>query len=95
MKTIWKYPLAVTDFNSVSMPVGAKVLSVQMQHGNPTLWAIVNPAESLEIRHFLTVRTGHELPENAGDFYGTYQFGPLVFHVFELTDSSPIFVEMR
>lgn len=41
MKTIWKYPLQVLDRQTLFMPPGAEILSLQTQFGNPCLWARV------------------------------------------------------
>lgn len=42
-RTIWKYPLAITDTQNVMMPEGAEILSAQMQGDTLCLWALVNP----------------------------------------------------
>lgn len=39
---IWKVELAITDMQTVSMPDGAKLLSVANQNGNLCLWAMVD-----------------------------------------------------
>lgn len=84
MKTIYKYPLAVTDEQIVDLPGQAVPLSVQVQHGTPCLWAMVDTdlrSEKLIVRTFGSV---HPLPSWAGEYAGTYQLdgGALVFHVF-------------
>ncbi len=89
MQTIHKYRLSAGSDTAVMMPEGADVLTVQMQHGRPCLWAVVDLEAPLERRHFLTYGTGHPLSEGLGGdltYVGTYQMedGALVFHVFEL-----------
>lgn len=87
MKTIWKFPLAVTDFQKIEMPKGAKVLAVQPQHDQVCLWAMVEPTNDKEERGFWIHGTGHQLKyaKHLGDHVGTFQLrdGALVFHVFE------------
>jgi hypothetical protein len=39
LKTIHKYPLHIADRQTVAMPRGARILTVQMQHEVPCLWA--------------------------------------------------------
>lgn len=89
MKTIWKFPLAVTDFQKVDMPLGAKVLAVQPQGDQVCLWALVDPAAENDRRGFWIHGTGHpiEHEKHLGAYIGTFQLrgGALVFHVFEHT----------
>lgn len=86
MATIWKFPFSVIDDRLViEMPRGALPLSVQVQHNQPTLWAIVDPEAEIVNHRFCLVGTGHSTPENVGRFIGTFQMfdGSLVFHLFE------------
>lgn len=85
MITIWKFPLKVEDRQRISLPFGAELLSVQMQHDKPCLWARVHTDQPLEDRVIFTQGTGNPIPEGAGRFIGTYQLngGNLVFHVFD------------
>jgi hypothetical protein len=87
VRSIWKFPFAIADEVSVEMPAGAKVLCVQIQHGAPCFWAVVNTMASMQTRRFRVFGTG--LPfEGAGldGYVGTIQQaeGSLVWHVFEI-----------
>jgi hypothetical protein len=86
MNAIFKYRMMITDTQKVLMPKGAKILTVQIQHGVPCLWALVNqPAPDVE-REFRVIGTGHPIPDaEALEYIGTIQVheGGLVFHVFE------------
>lgn len=87
-ETIWKFPLEVTDSQSVKMPKASRILSVQTQGGQPCLWAWVDSEAPLETRTFHTFGTGHPMRKDARqilEHVGTYQLndGALVFHVFE------------
>ncbi|MDO8573013.1 MAG: hypothetical protein Q7S11_04630 [bacterium] len=83
MKSIWKFPLEVTDNQTVELPVGAKALSVQVQNEKPCLWAMVDTKTKIESRVIQIFGTGHPVL-NEGDYIGTFQMlgGSLVFHAF-------------
>lgn len=71
------------------MPIGSKVLCVQVQNKVPVLYAEVN-TELPQIPFSIeTYGTGHDIPvaKNNRDYIGTYQLysGSLVFHVFLVT----------
>jgi len=81
MKRIYKYKLE----NSVEMPIGAKILSIQMQNNRPYIWALVDTDVECEFRHFEIIGTGHNFPEADNFTYiNTFQDGPFVWHIFEL-----------
>jgi hypothetical protein len=83
--TIWKYPLPVDDCFFVTMPVGARLLSVQMQDGQPCLWALVDPTAAKIGRLLRVYGTGSPISGDPGAFVGTFQMhgGALVFHLFD------------
>jgi hypothetical protein len=70
------------------MPRLAWLLTVQVQHGEPQLWAVVEPGpEEFERRHVAIVGTGNPMPAySIGNYLGTFQLseGALIFHVFEV-----------
>ena len=84
MKTIWKWEISLGN-GTATMPVGAEILTVQMQNGEPQMWAIVDPTARTHHRNFHVVGTGHEVPERA-TYIGTYQQPELglVWHLFEI-----------
>jgi hypothetical protein len=89
-KTIWKFPLTITDFQEIEMPSTAEILCVQLQDGKPCIWALVYPEAKKDIRTFATYGTGHDFPphtEIKQTYIGTYQLPGLVYHLFE-TDLS-------
>lgn len=90
MKTIWKFPLAPDCV--LDMPIGAKVLTVQMQGDAVMLWALVDALAPKEQRRFLVYGTGHEiLDAGALTYVATFQMGGgvLVFHAFEVSRPDP------
>lgn len=70
------------------MPIGAELLTVQMQGNQPCLWALVNPDCGPEKRAISIFGTGHRVNESTGKYLGTFQVsgGALIFHAFESKD---------
>ncbi len=92
MKTIWKFPFAVSDMVAIEMPSGAKILHVEVQpasslveRSQPCLWALVDPEAKKCLRSFYIFGTGHSLGPRADDLrhVGTFLDGAFVWHVFE------------
>jgi hypothetical protein len=86
-KTIWKYLLKMTEFQTIDMPMDAKILSVQVQNEHPCVWAMVEPEQPKRPRNFVIQGTGLPIEIDAHlDFIGTFQLhgGSLVFHLFEV-----------
>lgn len=84
---IWKWPLILTDYQSVDVPEGSEILTVQVQHGNPQLWALCDEEETtMETLHIGMFGTGNPVPNNTGEYISTIQLfeDQLVFHVFNL-----------
>lgn len=93
---VWKFPVDVTDYFSVDMPAGSLLLSCQMQHDRPCLWALVDPEAVTVTRDFRLAGTGHSIaPPEPGyrlAYVDTFQVsgGALIFHLFEITEGPPI-----
>jgi hypothetical protein len=88
---IWKYQLADEARQVVMMPSGAEILSVQQQHGDLQLWAMVDPDLPKQMRVFEIFGTGTTMPDLSSEgrvrrHVATVQTcqGMLVWHVFEL-----------
>lgn len=81
MKKIFKYPLEIKNQQEISMPFGAVILTVQLQHDEICIWAKVNPANSPENVTVYVVGTGHEIPDGTA-YIGSVQQGPWVWHIF-------------
>lgn len=91
IEAIWKYELETTDEQSIEMPEGAQILALQVQNGQPCLWAQGDPEKQRQRRHFRIYGTGHSIIsiENKRlEYVGTYQSlgGAFVGHVYELKD---------
>jgi hypothetical protein len=84
-KTIFKYNLKLGG-NTISMPLGAQILTAQVQQGQLCIWVIVDQSESKkEDRYVQVFGTGHPLPVKAdvSDWIATVQDGSFVWHLFE------------
>ena len=81
---IHKFPLKFMWQQYVDLPVGYKILTIQMQEGVPTLWAEVNtkagPCNPATIE---MVGTGEEPP--VGPYIATVQEGKYVWHFYDST----------
>ena len=86
MRTVWKFPIVVTDRQHVIMPSGARVLAVHPQHEQLCLWAVVDPDAPKTATLIHIAGTGHQLPDDIDQFRyaGTAHLhaGALVLHVF-------------
>lgn len=86
MKRIWKYEIPTADEPVISMPQGAKLLSVGEQGRKLFVWAAVDPNADLRNRRLRVAGTGHPLGHPLEDmpFVGTVQVANgLVWHVFD------------
>ncbi len=85
---IFKYTLEVQDFQKIELPIGAKILTIQIQHGHCRLWALCDKLPNKkEPRNIAIYGTGNPIPENCGEYIATFQMhnGDLVFHAFEIS----------
>jgi len=84
MPVIYKYPLQVSPQQHIDIPNGARFLSIKTQRGDPVLWALVNPKESLRRYTIYTLPTGLEIESIRGNYVDTYLVSndSLVWHVF-------------
>lgn len=85
IKRIHKYPIAIDDDAYAKMPLGAEVLTAQIQHGRLCVWALVDTERQLSRRTFRIVGTGYPIPDwEALRYIATAQDGHFVWHVFEV-----------
>lgn len=83
MKTIWKYPLKLTEVQQIELPQGSDPLTVQMQDHRPRVWAIVDPKEPIHTQlTFYIIGTGEPFDETNKKYLGTIQQTEFVWHVF-------------
>lgn len=89
MRTIWKYPLELTDQTELMIPKGAEVLTAQMQELQLGLWILVNSDAETEVRTFDIYGTGNPVPAidlrtHTRKYIATVQQSIFVWHVFEI-----------
>ena len=90
MKTIYKYPLELVDEQTIALPKGAHILSVQWIRDSICVYALVDlDVKECEARQFVIIGTGHPIAPNTIPvvhyFLGTVHNDDqsLVFHIFE------------
>jgi hypothetical protein len=89
-KVIYKYQIELPyGQHEVMMPIGAEILSVQLQRGKPCFWALVDPDAKTELRTVEILTTGltiHDSDKYLKEFkyIGTCQLlnGNFVAHLF-------------
>jgi hypothetical protein len=91
MKTIWKFELTPNRIQSVPIPFGGQILTVQTKGGNaPMLWVLVDPDMPPKDRVLGIYTTNTEVPDDPGRYVGSFFIyeGSIEFHLFEM-DSFP------
>jgi hypothetical protein len=85
MRKIFKYPLAIDDYQEVLMPLKAEFLCVQIKDGGLMLWALVDAeTKGAGYRKILIHGTGNPIDDaDEMKYIGTVQQNTLVWHVFE------------
>lgn len=88
MRVIHKFPFIVNNLFGIDMKIGAQILGVETQFGQPCIWALVDPEAGYETREFRVVSTGFGVPDGTdlGTFVGTFMLheGRFVGHLFDL-----------
>lgn len=87
MKTIWKFPIPVTDSWVIEVPKGAVFLNVAESEVPATisLWAEVDPEQPLVPRMFVVLGTGNQMPEGIHlRHVSTVRDRQFVWHVYEV-----------
>jgi hypothetical protein len=88
-KQIWKYELQIKNLQEIEMPIGAEILTVQVQDNLPVLWALVDVQAEKERRVIEVLGTGNNIHYGMGasrKYISTFQtIGGFVGHVFEYT----------
>lgn len=83
--TIWKFIIQDTDEQTILVPLGSRLLSVQAQGHKPCIWALVNPNQPFVPMVVRIIKTGSPIdPFEDLTYLGTYQLfdGDYVGHVF-------------
>lgn len=91
MKTIYKYEISKYGRREIRMPKGAKILSTQLQHGEPVIWALVDTSAPSVARNIDVHTTGSDVrDDDTSRFIGTLLLddGKYVIHVLDLGEMS-------
>ena len=85
MKTIYKFPLEITDEQYIEVPIGTRLLHVGVKDGILCVWGFVPDSQKPKHRRkIIIVGTGNPAGDVAVDRYiGTAQISIFVWHVFE------------
>jgi len=85
MQIIYKYTLKIQDIQEIIMPVGAVILSAQMQNNEIVLWAGVDLSSNIEVIQFRIFGTGQPMPKINMQYIATVQTHKerLVWHIFK------------
>lgn len=88
---VWKYPVPIEGDGRVivSVPRGARWLSVRAQRGEFMVWALVDPAAAREQRQLAWVGTGFPDVDPRHGYIGTIVTASDQF-VFHLFDTGPL-----
>lgn len=85
-KIVWKHVLGRGALQRVSLPVGSKVLSAQLQGGEISAWFLADPEAPLQDYSFALLETGEVMDCDAGSFRHVatvlLSHGVRVVHVF-------------
>jgi len=83
MAVIWKFPLPAFNYSeSKFIPESFKPIAVDVQNGEPMLWAIVDTDSHYGCRRCVCVGTGEPFDDTGLDYLGTVQLNGLVWHYF-------------
>lgn len=83
MKTIWKYPIDIINWQCLNMPANPTLIHAGLDpQGTPCVWAIVEPDEPCEPVSIRVVGTGHPFTSELTQHVGSFNQGPFVWHVF-------------
>lgn len=85
-RTIWKFPLKITDEQIIEVPDYVEWLNVGLDpQGNPSLWALVYPDNEKVQINIRIIGTGHPVEKEIwhDNYRGTIIDGPFAWHVFQ------------
>lgn len=84
MRSIYKYMLAFTDSQTLTLPSSATPLTVQMQGRQICLWAEVPTGQFVTEKEVVIsiVGTGRPIPPGAVNYLDTVQRDGFVWHVY-------------
>lgn len=91
MKVIYKYSISIANHYTIAMPKGAQILTVQVQNGDPFIYALVDPNQPKHEQAFMVFDTGQSISDdilNTYAYIGMFRFNILVYHLFSEKEST-------
>jgi len=82
MKTIYKYPIRITDEQELEIPIGYPIHVGIDPQGVPCIWYHVDTKSPTSKVKIYIVGTGNPIPENAHFHMGSFVQSPFVWHVY-------------
>lgn len=83
MRTVYRYPLLVTDVQTITGPGLSRVIAVDNRRGELEAWAEVDDAQPVDSRRVYVVGTGNpRMHDSDADYIGHVIDGPFVWHVY-------------
>lgn len=83
MKTIYKYPLEITDEQTVQIPEGADLLAINADpNGILCAWALVETENKPVDYTFVIFGTGHKIERKDISYFDSCIEGAFVWHIF-------------
>jgi len=83
MKTIYKYPLVITDLQTIQLPISAVILTAKEQNGILQLWAEVETDNELEERIIEIFGSGNPIERHRRVYIATIIQTIFVWHIYE------------
>jgi len=83
MKTIYKYELALTDEQTISLPADAEILDIQQQGQDLCAWVKLDTDMPERDRKITICGTGNPISDLTLAHIATVQIGAMVWHFFE------------
>lgn len=81
-KIIYKYQI---DRDLLELPIGYKILSIQLQNNKMTLWAEIDPLEENLVEvNLIFIGTGVNFDNSDKEYVTTIQEGNLVWHCYKI-----------
>ena len=84
-KRIFKYPLHLTDEQTIEMPKGAQIVHTDNQAGTLCVWAWVDDEQPLVWHRIAIVGTGHDVSRfDPATLVGVIVSPSFVWHILDL-----------
>ena len=84
MRTIYKYKLSLSKSQTIETHTNSKILSIQLQNGEPYAWVQVNPSAPKSEITIRMIFTGEDIEDHTRyEYIDTIQYKGYVCHFFK------------